>query len=273
MKKKSKELTSPHLCQSVTFSPPQHFPTHRNLNASFLKERTGGKTTVGTHYMCQKHEKTNKEWKFYILYIQKKSWKYEKLFQHLCASHFSFDVICNWQKSCFRTSSASSKFNMLQFHTCQCCVHNRMIRQLLDQQGLWWSPPLVQGHAVPSRPPCSRSLHSSLPFQSPHMATSLSTDIQLRLTYSVSCQIQPPWKASSYSILESTSEVAAASRSWTWPHWQKQFRFVECMTCIQTAAVTHTASKTQLFGMMFHPETVKSQIFVLGAYIAHIKRL
>jgi hypothetical protein len=36
---KPKELTSPHSCQSVTFSPTQHFHTCRNLNASFVKER------------------------------------------------------------------------------------------------------------------------------------------------------------------------------------------------------------------------------------------
>jgi hypothetical protein len=30
------------------------------------------------------------------------------------------------------------------YHTHQCCVHNRMIWQFLDQQGLWWSPPVVR---------------------------------------------------------------------------------------------------------------------------------
>jgi hypothetical protein len=45
--KKSKELTSPHSSQSVTFSPTQHFHTHGNLNASLLKERRGEKLTVG----------------------------------------------------------------------------------------------------------------------------------------------------------------------------------------------------------------------------------
>jgi hypothetical protein len=50
------------------------------------------------------------------------------------------DVICNWQKSCFRTNSASSKCNWLYLSQCQCCVHNRLIWQFLDQQGLWWSP-------------------------------------------------------------------------------------------------------------------------------------
>jgi len=61
-KSKFKDMTSPHSCQSVAFSPTQHSHTHRNLNASFLKARrvekiTAGKLQVWKHIKCVKNMK------------------------------------------------------------------------------------------------------------------------------------------------------------------------------------------------------------------------
>jgi len=81
-KNKSKQMTSPHSCQSVTFSPTQHYHTCRNLKCIISEGPQGGKITAGktagveTHLKCQKHEKTTKN-EIFTLCAYKKPRRYE----------------------------------------------------------------------------------------------------------------------------------------------------------------------------------------------------